>query len=178
MDLFPKMCMEIFTEEQLYVVSDPANVDEHMEREKQEFVYAMLDDIITKAWIKVILCDSHENLLTGRDLLAEFHLKDKTNNFFSADTYLEIVGKHVSKGDMLDELMNIETYQGKKVIAAGDFQNDIEMLRRAYCGIAPANAQEEVRKMADVVGVTNDEDLLYDIVYRILPRLIETNRTG
>lgn len=173
--LFPKMCVEIFTSEQLYVVTDPHNVDEHMEREKQEFQYAGMDDITGKPWIKVILCDTHEHLLACRDLLPLFHLEAKTNNFFSAEMYLEIVGKDVSKGSMLRELLSMEPYRHKTVVAAGDFQNDIAMLRLADCGVAPANAQLEVREAADVVAVSNDADLLYDIIYRILPKLLQDN---
>jgi Cof subfamily protein (haloacid dehalogenase superfamily) len=126
--IFPKMCVEVFTQEQLYVITDPTNIDEHMEREKQEFVYAGLKDILGKVWLKVILCDRHDNLVACREILSQFGLNSKTNNFFSAATYLEIVDKQVSKGNMLDELLRIPAYMGKKVIAAGDFQNDIEML--------------------------------------------------
>ncbi len=169
---FPKMCIEVFTEEQLYVVTDPANIDEHMKREKQEFVYAQIDDILGQSWIKIILCDSHEHLLASRNLLAEFHLDNKTNQFFSAVTYLEIVGKHVSKGKMLGKLLNMEAYRLKKVIAVGDFENDIEMLQRADCGVAPANAQEDVKKIADWVSVSNDDDVIHDIIYRIVPTLL------
>lgn len=170
--LFPQMCIEVFTHEQLYVITDPANVDEHMIREKQEFTYAVLDDILDKTWIKIILCDSHENLLASRAILSLFHLEDKTNNFFSAVTYLEIVANHVSKGNMLGELLKIPGFHGKKIIAAGDFQNDIEMLRIADCGVAPENAQDEVKKIANVIAVNNDEDLIHDIVYRIIPTLL------
>lgn len=169
--LFPQMCIEVFTEEQLYVVTDPSNVDEHMKREKQEFAYAEIDHILEKSWIKIILCDSHEHLLASRELLPLFHLDDKTNNFFSAVTYLEIVGKQVSKGHMLSELLHMEEYRGKKVIATGDFQNDIEMLQLADCGIAPVNAQDDVKKIADVIAVSNDDDLIHDIIYRIIPTL-------
>jgi len=170
--LFPQMCIEIFTKEQLYVVTDPANVDEHMKREKQEFVYAEIDDILGELWIKVILCDSHEHLLDSRNVLSSFDSDNKTNNFFSAVTYLEIVAKDVSKGRMLSEIINMGQYCTKKVVATGDFQNDIEMLRLADCAIAPANAQEDVKRIADVIAVSNDEDLLHDIIYRILPTLL------
>lgn len=171
MELFPQMCIEIFTEEQLYVVTDPNTIDEHMVREQQEFAYATIDDILEKSWIKILLCDSRENLLASRQLLAVFHLDDKTNNFFSAVTYLEIVDKGVSKGKMLAELLKNAEYHGKKVIATGDFQNDIEMLQFADYGIAPANAQEDVKRIANVIGVSNDDDLLHDIIYRIIPTL-------
>ena len=168
-DAFPGMCIQIFTQEQLYIITDPANLDEHMIREKQEFLYAGLDEILDKVWIKVILCDTNEKLLAGRDLLPAFHLEDKINSFFSAVCYLEIVDKQVSKGNMLSELRSRPEYQAKQVIAAGDFQNDIDMLRLADWGIAPANAQAEVKQAADIIGVSNDEDLLHDIIYRILP---------
>jgi Cof subfamily protein (haloacid dehalogenase superfamily) len=171
MALFPKMCIEVFTEEQLYVITDPDNVDEHMKREEQEFAYAELADILDKTWIKIILCDSHEHLLASRELLTVFHLEDITNNFFSAVTYLEIVGKCVSKGMMLGEIVKMNEFRRKKVIAAGDFQNDIEMLRIADYGIAPANAQEDVKAIADVIAVSNDDDLMHDIIYRIIPTL-------
>ena len=172
MIVFPQMCIEVFTEKQLYVITDPANIDEHMKREKQEFVYASIDDILGKLWIKIILCDSHEHLLASRNLIALFELENKTNNFFSAVTYLEIVGTHVSKGSMLSELLKMEQYRDKKVIATGDFHNDIAMLRLADCGIAPANAQEDVKRIADVIAVSNDNDLMHDIIYRILPTLL------
>lgn len=170
--LFPKMCIQVFTQEQLYVVTDPSNVDEHMVREKQEFAYAGIDDIVEKPWIKVILCAEHDQLLDSQKLLSQFNLTDKTNNFFSALTYLEIVAKHVSKGNMLGELMNIEPFRGKKVVATGDFHNDIEMLRIADCGIAPANAHDDVKKVADEIAVSNDDDLMHDIIFRIVPKML------
>ena len=168
---FPDMCIQVFTAEQLYIVTDPQNVDEHMEREKQAFVYAKLDEILAKEWIKIILCDTNENLHTVHEVIVEFGLDKAMNYFFSAPIYLELVGKSISKGSMLGEILKMEEYKGKSVVATGDFQNDIEMLKLAHLGIAPANAQPDVKKAADIIGVSNDEDLLHDIIYRIIPTL-------
>ena len=168
---FPAMCIQIFTAEQLYIVTDPKNVDEHMDREKQAFVYANLDEILGKEWIKVLLCDQNETLLTVRALLAEFQIDKATNYFFSAPIYLELVGKSISKGSMLGELLKMEEYKNKTVVASGDFQNDIEMLKLAHLGVAPANAEPDVKKAADFIGVSNDEDLMHDIIYRLMPTL-------
>lgn len=170
--LFPRMCIQVFTQDQLYVVTDPANIDEHMVREKQEFEYASVDDIIEKPWIKVILCADHDHLLACQRLLSQTGLDHETNNFFSALTYLEIVARDVSKGNMLGELMNIDKFKGKKVIATGDFHNDIEMLQIADCGVAPANAHEDVKKVADEIAVSNDDDLIHDIIFRIVPKML------
>lgn len=168
---FPTMCIQIFTTKQLYIVTDPKNVDEHMEREKQAFVYAKLDEILNKEWIKVLLCDQNETLLTVRALLVEFKLDKAINYFFSAPIYLELVGKSISKGSMLVELLKMEEYKDKTVVASGDFQNDIEMLKLAHLGVAPANAEPDVKKAADIIGVSNDEDLMHDIIYRLMPTL-------
>lgn len=170
-ELFPDMCIEIFTAEELYIVTDPKNVDEHMEREKQAFVYAKLDEILATEWIKILLCDTNENLLTVREVLVEFGLDQAINYFFSAPIYLELVGKDISKGSMLGEILKMEEYKNKTVVATGDFQNDIEMIKLAHLGVAPANAEPEVIKVADIIGVSNDEDLLHDIIYRLIPTL-------
>lgn len=169
--LFPEMCIEIFTAEQLYIVTNPKNVDEHMEREKQAFVYANLDKILDEEWIKVLLCDQNEKLLTVRELLAGFQLDKTINYFFSAPIYLELVGKSISKGSMLSEILKMEEYKDKTVVATGDFQNDIEMIKLAHLGVAPANAEPDVKKAANMIGVSNDEDLLDDIIYRLMPTL-------
>ena len=86
--------------------------------------------------------------------------------------YLEIVEKNVSKGNMLGELIKMSEFRNKTVIAAGDFQNDIEMLKVADCGVAPANAQKDVRQIADIVAVSNNDDLIHDIIYQVIPTLL------
>ena len=43
-------------------------------------------------------------------------------------------------------------------MAFGDGQNDIEMLRHAAVGVAMGNAAEEVRRAADYVTASIDDD--------------------
>ncbi len=44
------------------------------------------------------------------------------------------------------------------VLAAGDGENDLEMLQAAGWAVAMGNASEQVKKSADYVTLTNDED--------------------
>jgi hydroxymethylpyrimidine pyrophosphatase-like HAD family hydrolase len=44
-----------------------------------------------------------------------------------------------------------------EVIAMGDSENDITMILAAGLGVAMGNAQEGVKRVADLVTVTNDE---------------------
>lgn len=167
----PKICIQVFTQDHFYVVTDPQHDDAVMLSEKQAFAYADLQKICTEPWIKILLCDEKENLLKCRALSEECGLSGVTNNFLSSPVYLEFVGKNVSKGTMLTELLQMDAYRGKTVVAAGDFHNDIEMLRRADCGVAPSNAQPEVLAAADIISVSHDEDLLHHIIYKIVPSL-------
>lgn len=78
----------------------------------------------------------------------------KTRNFpvdfvRSHDIFIEMLPKGSSKGAALKEyikLLNMEKYT---VIAAGDYNNDIEMLQFADFGTATANAQQDVKECSD-----------------------------
>lgn len=168
----PALCVQVFTAERLYVVSAPENHDAVMLAEKQEFVEASLDEVRALPWLKILLRDRRENLLVCEAVAKAQGLGAELDCFFSSPFYLEFVGKDVSKGHMLTEMRKLPTYQGKFFIAVGDFYNDIEMLKRADCGIAPSNAQPEVKATADLIApVSCDEDLLAYIVEKVIPCL-------
>ena len=44
------------------------------------------------------------------------------------------------------------------VMAVGDAQNDIEMLKQVKIGVAMENAMDEVKKVSDLVTKSNDEN--------------------
>ena len=56
-----------------------------------------------------------------------------------------------------------------KVVAVGDGENDIDMLRLVGCGVAMGNAGDAVRRAADhVLTTTNDEDGVAEAVERFV----------
>ncbi|WP_246637683.1 Cof-type HAD-IIB family hydrolase [Crassaminicella profunda] len=71
---------------------------------------------------------------------------------------LEIMNKGVSKGNAIDHLANILGVKKEEVMTFGDNENDISMLTYAGMGVAMGNAEEIVKKQADYVTATNDED--------------------
>ena len=171
MENCPKLCIQIYTNEKIFVISSEENHDQVMMNEKQEFVSTNLEEVKKLSWVKLLLCDDMENLLKCQQISQHYSLDKTTNHFFSSPYYLEFVEKNVSKGHMLSELKTLPDYQNKIFIAAGDFDNDIEMLKRADCGIAPANAQPLVKEVADLIGVSHDEHLLDYIIYKVIPKM-------
>jgi len=72
--------------------------------------------------------------------------------------YLEIVHSKASKGGALERLAKELTIPREAVMALGDQQNDLDMIRFAGLGIAMKNAAEELKFEADYIAGSNDED--------------------
>lgn len=77
---------------------------------------------------------------------------------------LEIGGESTSKGDALSFLSGHLGIDREEVIACGDSPNDESMLRFAGLGIAVANAEPELKAVADVITVSNEEDAVAKII--------------
>lgn len=87
----------------------------------------------------------------------------------SEDGCTDIMTEGISKWGGLQELMALLDIPASQVIAAGDYTNDLPMIRGAGIGIAVANALEEVKLEADYV-TKNDcgHDAAAEIVERFL----------
>lgn len=166
MAAFPQICVHLYTEDMMYLVNPSGIEDINVTREKQEFSYGQLDNIF-KPWIKVILHEKNQVLQKAYQLIMEEDRGQDYHAFFSIDTYLEITQRQVSKGYALDLLK--QEYEGRiqKVIAIGDYLNDLEMLQRADVKAAPSNAHPQVREIAEIITVHHDEHAVADLIQRL-----------
>ncbi|MGN0334289.1 MAG: Cof-type HAD-IIB family hydrolase [Lachnospiraceae bacterium] len=71
---------------------------------------------------------------------------------------LEFTLAGVTKGKGLHFLAESLGIAMEKTMACGDSENDLAMLREAQIAVAMANAMEEVKKMADFVTLSNEEN--------------------
>lgn len=72
--------------------------------------------------------------------------------------FLEIMPSNIDKAAALERLLNYIGGSCEEMVAFGDGLNDISMISYAGVGIAMGNAQELVKKAADFVTRSNDED--------------------
>jgi len=103
----------------------------------------------------ILITDSeNEDEFRTRDFQYEFFKKKfgkELNIVRTNPEYLEFLNKEVNKGVAL---LKISQYYGipeEKIISFGDGENDIEMLKVSGKGIAPSNAKEKVKEIADVI---------------------------
>ena len=71
---------------------------------------------------------------------------------------IEINAVGVDKGRGLMELGELLGIRPEEIMACGDGDNDIGMLKRAGLGVAMGNAEEDVKAAADYVAETNDDE--------------------
>jgi hypothetical protein len=76
----------------------------------------------------------------------------------SAPYFLEILDKRVDKGEGVRRLAGHLGLDASQVMALGDQQNDLAMIRYAGLGVAMGNALDEVKAAADHVTASNRED--------------------
>jgi hypothetical protein len=81
---------------------------------------------------------------------------------------LEILHPTASKWKALRQLAAREGIPPKAIIAVGDDDNDLEMIRHAGLGIAMGNAEETIKAVADYVTDSNAEDGLVQALERFV----------
>lgn len=79
----------------------------------------------------------------------------------SGATYLEVLAAGVSKCSAVQGLQAVYGASRKEIAAFGDYFADLEMLRYAGMGVAMGNAPDAVKKAADFVTATNDQEGVY-----------------
>ncbi len=99
-------------------------------------------------------------LLRAKDLMLE--------KVYSEVTSIEFSPKGVSKGDALLALCRILDIDPEQTIAVGDADNDLALLKTAGLAIAMGNANENVKRAADVIVADNDHDGCKEAIERFL----------
>jgi len=86
----------------------------------------------------------------------------------SAPFFLEFLHKSVNKGAGVAALAKKLNIKQEEVICIGDAGNDIHMIKYAGLGVAMGNAFPEVKKIANFITKTNEEDGVAFIINKFI----------
>lgn len=121
-------------------------------------------DEIPKNWYKVLFAIEPQRM---NELIEYVSNKgyDGVDFVRSSKEYYEILPLKITKGSALEIMRKTCGMEDYTIIAAGDYNNDIEMLKAADVGICPSNAAPDVKKAADIISEKScEEDFISQIV--------------
>ena len=134
-------------------------------------VDSLRDDLSTHV-VQVCTFAEVDELRAARERLCQRLADTVTCHMLTAPKYLghflEFQAADASKWAAITTLAADYDVPLDRVVAIGDNENDISMIRAAGLGVAMGNAPYIVKSAADVVTATSDEDGVARIIDRIL----------
>lgn len=154
---FPKIAVNLYSENEWYV----NRMDQYVKLESEiTQIKPVIKDLSllseTRPVHKLLLIGNGAEIQTAKDSL-EWEVAASAL-YLSKDNYLEITHQEVSKEIALRAIAQYYRITANEVMAFGDNFNDIPMLQAAGTGVAMANAPLEVKRAANRITKSNDED--------------------
>lgn len=123
------------------------------------------DMIVVDDFIAAVKFDINKLLLAGEPYeidkyseILSMRYDGLLDIYKSAPYFLEIMPFGVTKGSMLPMLLEKINVKREELVAFGDNYNDMTMIGYAGFGVAMGNSEEDVKKIAEYVCESNDDD--------------------
>lgn len=132
----------------------------YVERDILKMDMIAVDDFISAVNFdinKILLAGEPDELDKYQEILSKRY-DGLLDVYKSAPYFLEIMPFGVSKGSMLPLLLEKLGVNKDELIAFGDNYNDMTMIGYVGFGVAMSNGEEEVKKIANYVCESNDDD--------------------
>lgn len=154
----PHVGIEVLCERQTWVVNNTPIEQEHVKVCNIIPEYGTVWDVQGK-WLKVLFSMPPEDMPEFMAYIAEKQYQTFTQNpvnfVRSEKKFYEMLPKGISKGSALMTYRKL--FPDKKLIAVGDYDNDLAMLKASDFAVCPANAVDSVKVVSDLVLTRNCE---------------------
>ncbi len=138
-----------------------------------EDMYNYIRNSNLNKFLKITICDENKIVfssilrkiknISDIDVLEVSHMSQKkiktgTKEVEVGYFYTEVSSKNVDKWFAIEKVMELENIKKEEVMALGDNNNDIVMIKNAGLGVAMGHSNEQVKKVADYITADNNED--------------------
>ncbi|MCY6484823.1 HAD family hydrolase [Clostridium aestuarii] len=89
----------------------------------------------------------------------------------SGYNWIDIMNKGINKGNAVKILQEKFKINPKNTMVFGDYYNDLSMFKVAQHSYAMENAPEDVKKSANFIAKSNDEDGVYNVLHKYVNSL-------
>lgn len=155
LDAFPGAGCEINLSEDILVPRLTEQEEYHLKISYDgKYTPAEIIELPSDGWCKVLFAAPEEIIPDIAEFIAKIG-NDSVEYVRSSSIFYEILPKNCTKGYALNILRDIYMLDDWTVAACGDFNNDLEMIKNADLGFAPANAMDCVKEAADHITVAD-----------------------
>lgn len=150
--------MNVYIEDVLYVENDNDYIKAYVGDKGIDYFKVNSFDELDFSKLNKVLAIDHDTQLI-ENLIKE--LQEKYPQIYvvkSTNIFCEIANKEATKGNAIKFLANKLGFTEKEVLAIGDQNNDIEMVKTAGVGVAMGNGTAEIKAIANYVTDSVKED--------------------
>lgn len=167
----PGVGCEILTLRHVYVPQLNETEKTHITLSKVSPDYISIDDTPPENWYKVLFADKQENTDKLVEYVESQHFEG-VDFVRSSKHYYEILPQNISKGSCVDFIRKNCCSQGDIIVCAGDYHNDIGMLKAADIAVCPSNAVDAVKEICDIVLESSCEQ---SAIAELIDKILEDN---
>ena len=165
-----KIHTHIYTNDILYVEDDNKEImRQYCEGRGTTYTYVKsFDEVEINGFAKILGVIQDEKTMQEikEDLIKKY--SDVLTIVQSSPIYLEINNKNASKGNALKFLKEYWNLSDDEVIASGDQDNDVDMIKNAGVGICVGKNSKELYNVSEYHCKNVDSDELVDLIERLV----------
>lgn len=171
LETMPRVNVLLCSESRMFFLSSRAAAEADFLASHQPCVFASLEKAMEYPWLKVLFCAPRPLLEALEQSAREMDIPEVANGVYTAPNYLEFMPRGVHKGRCLRDLRCLDVLRERKLVAVGDWTNDLELLQEADYSAAVENALPEVKAVAQWRLPSNEENAIACLIDEILPTL-------
>ncbi len=166
------LSLNVYVNDMLYVEKITENVKKYADMVKIPVnkVDNLIDffEINNERPIKMLAIGDEEELTKMR-----YEITEEGTSLYITSSYqlfLEFLHKEATKGLGLEAAAKNLGVEQDEIIAIGDNENDIEMLKYAGTAVVMENARSDIKRYADIVTKSNDDDGVAEAIENLVLR--------
>ncbi len=160
--LFPDIGIEVYSGGSVYCMNKNKYTKEHIAFQGIDAADKDADEILPDS-NKVLFCGDSERILQAR---AHMEWLEHKGLVFatSAPVYFELLPEGISKGATVKVLADMLGIAHDRIMAIGDYYNDLELIGTAAVGAVPEGAPEDIKLAADIVVGRSENGAVADFI--------------
>lgn len=154
-ELLPETGITVYKDGKVYFCKINAVSLRNMKNEALPPLTANYEDL-PYPWEKILFCQEAEHTKKVRALMEKYGAQENYRLLQSAPVYFEILSPEANKGKALKWYCQALGFDINKTVAAGDNENDVQMLKAAAYSFTVENCTPAARNAARFVVGSND----------------------